>query len=215
MDRRVCGPETALPFSDSAIAAHRVGRRQVMLKTALVLISLAAVSFAADPQTNRVKDPAVTAKPNQVKRLGSIHWDLETHKLSWVVQKGSMVGDEFVADSEQHYEISPDDAVMIAAEEQRGFDGDEAASLHHLLDVLSLYCAESVVWWDQGQGRKLDDTEKTTPERKKKEPEPNREKVDEKPFPSPNTPKPNVASLDMVYSSEGQAAQRSFTAAAR
>ena len=41
---------------------------------------------------------------------------------------------------------------MIVEDEERGFDGDEAVSLHHLLDVLSLYCAESVVWWDEGQG---------------------------------------------------------------
>ena len=41
---------------------------------------------------------------------------------------------------------------MMVADEERGFDGDEAVSLHHLLDVLSLYCAESVVWWDEGQG---------------------------------------------------------------
>jgi hypothetical protein len=68
------------------------------------------------------------------------------------VQKGAMVDGKFVAASEQKYEIAPDDAVMAVAEEARAFDGDEATSLHHLLDVLSLYCAESVVWWDEGQG---------------------------------------------------------------
>jgi len=42
---------------------------------------------------------------------------------------------------------------MIVADEERGFDGQEAVSLHRLLDTLSLYCAESVVWWDEGQGK--------------------------------------------------------------
>ena len=48
--------------------------------------------------------------------------------------------------------ITPDDAVMSFETEQRSFDNDEATTLHHLLDVLSLYCAESVVWWEEGQG---------------------------------------------------------------
>ena len=123
------------------------------MKTAFVLLfSFAALSFAADPKP--VKDPDVkSAKPEEVKRLGSVTWDLESHKLVWVVQKGAMVEGKFVAGSEQRYEIAPDDAVMAVSEEARGFDGDEAVSLHHLLDVLSLYCAESVVWWDEGQGK--------------------------------------------------------------
>lgn len=123
------------------------------MKTALVLfLSLAAGAFAADPKP--AKDPAEIdgAQPDQVKRLGSVTWNLDSHKLVWVVQKGAMVDGKFVQASEQKYEISPDDAVMAVSEEARGFDGDEAQSLHHLLDVLSLYCAESVVWWDEGQG---------------------------------------------------------------
>ncbi len=122
------------------------------MKTALVLLlSFAAAGFAADPTP--VKEPdAKSANPEEVKRLGSVTWDLNSHKLVWVVQKGKMVEGKFVGASEQRYEIAPDDAVMAFQDEARGFDGDEAVSLHHLLDVLSLYCAESVVWWDEGQG---------------------------------------------------------------
>jgi hypothetical protein len=106
--------------------------------------------FAADPKPN-VKGP--DKEPSEeVKRLGSLTWDPEARKLVWVVQKGAMVNGAFVPSGEQKYEISPDDAVMSVQQEQRGFDNDEAQSLHHLLDVLSLYCAESVVWWEQGQG---------------------------------------------------------------
>ena len=66
-----------------------------------------------------------------------------------------MVNGEFVRSSEEKYEISPDRATMATTAETRGFDDNEAATLHHLLDVLSLYCAESVVWWDEGQGTPL------------------------------------------------------------
>jgi hypothetical protein len=123
------------------------------MKTALVLFfSLAAASFAADSKA--IKDPEVkNVMPGEVKRLGSLTWDLDAHRLVWVVQKGTMVDGKFVPSSEQKYEIAPDDAVMAVEEEARGFDGDEAISLHKLLDVLSLYCAESVVWWDEGQGK--------------------------------------------------------------
>lgn len=128
------------------------------MKTALVLLlSFAAASFAADPKPNpnAAKEPdnrLQAGKNGEVKRLGSVTWDLDAHKLVWVVQKGAMVNGEFVPSSEQKYAISPDKARMAVSDEERGFDGDEAVSLHRLLDVLSLYCAESVVWWDEGQG---------------------------------------------------------------
>ena len=123
------------------------------MKTALVLISLAAASFAADPKP--VKAPDVrqpSEQTGETKRLGSVTWNLESHQLVWVVQTGSMVNGEFVATSEEKYAISPDEARMIVSGEERGFDGQEAMSLHKILDVLSLYCAQSVVWWDDGQG---------------------------------------------------------------
>jgi hypothetical protein len=127
------------------------------MKTALVLmLSFAAASFAADQADQKAaKEPDMrmqSGKSGEVKRLGSVTWDLEAHKLVWVVQKGSMVDGQFVAASEEKYAISPDKARMVFADEERFFDGQEALSLHKLLDVLSLYCAESVVWWDQGQG---------------------------------------------------------------
>jgi len=125
------------------------------MKTALALLfSCAAASFAADPSPVKAP-PTNTLKPGEVRRLASVTWDLGSEKLVWVVQKGVMQNGKFVLSSEQKYEISPDDAEMAVAEERRGFDGDEAAALHHLLDVLSVYCAESVVWWDEGQGTPL------------------------------------------------------------
>lgn len=141
------------------------------MKTAVILLlSFAAGSFAADPKLNPVKEPdtrSKTEKSEEVKRLGSVTWDLDSHKLVWVVQKGAMVDGEFVPASEQKYEISPDKALMAVEEEERGFDGDEAVSLHHLLDVLSLYCAESVVWWDEGQGTPVGERPTTEPAKPK------------------------------------------------
>jgi hypothetical protein len=134
------------------------------MKSAFVLtLTLAAASFAADqpatPQPVKEPDARVqTDKTGEVKRLGSVTWDLESHKLVWVVQKGAMVNGAFVPSSEQRYAISPDQARMMVEQEERGFDGKEAVSLHRLLDVLSMYCAESVVWWDEGQGTPVDST---------------------------------------------------------
>ena len=126
------------------------------MKTALVLLLSFVAAYAADQANQKAaKEPDMrmqSGKSGEVKRLGSVTWDLETHKLVWVVQKGSMVDGQFVAASEDKYTISPDKARMVFADEERFFDGQEAVSLHKLLDVLSLYCAESVVWWDQGQG---------------------------------------------------------------
>lgn len=121
------------------------------MKTALILVcSFATAAFAADPKPASAKSSA--AEPAQVKKLGSVTWDVENHKLVWKIQKGSMVNGEFVSTSEEQYEVSPDEATMAKAEEQRGFGEQEAVALHRLLDTLSLYCAESVVWWDRGQG---------------------------------------------------------------
>jgi hypothetical protein len=124
------------------------------MKTALVLmLTFVAASFAADPKPVKESDMrAQSGKPGEVKRLGSVTWDLEAHKLVWAVQTGSLVDGRFVLASEEKYVISPDKARMVFSGEERIFDGQEALSLHKLLDVLSLYCAESVVWWDQGQG---------------------------------------------------------------
>lgn len=91
------------------------------------------------------------------KRLESVTWDLKSHKLVWVVQTGEPgANGEFVAKTSERYEISPDDAIMAVKAEKRGFTEQEAASLHRLLDTLSLYCVESVVWWDRGEGDPID-----------------------------------------------------------
>jgi hypothetical protein len=150
------GTEVAVQASDSYRPVQRIQTREIKkMKTAIVLLlSVAAATFAADQSSQPAKGRP-SDEPEQVKKLGSVTWDLNAHKLIWVVQKGTMVNDEFVPASEQRYEIAPDEATMAAAGELRGFATTEADGLQKLLDVLSLYCAESVVWWEQGEGTPL------------------------------------------------------------
>jgi len=125
-----------------------------MVKTfAVLFLSFAGMTCAQDQKiTNEPQPEAVR------KRLKSVTWDLTSHKLIWMVENGSLQGREFVPTSTDRYEISPDEAQMQYANQTRGFSELEAANLHKLLDTLAIYCAESVVWWDQGQGNEVKPT---------------------------------------------------------
>jgi hypothetical protein len=126
-----------------------------MKLASVMLLSLAALTYAADQSNQPLKsatNPSAGTNTQVVKKMGSVTWDVNTHKLLWTVQTGTLVNGEFVPASEERYEISPEEATMGTADEKRGLDGDEADGLHQLLDILSLYCAESVMWWDKGLG---------------------------------------------------------------
>src|SRR5882757_7299549 len=126
------------------------------MKTArMTILSLVAFAFAGHAQTNGAEK--AQPKADEVQRLESVTWDLKTHTLKWTVQKGTEVKGEFQPASAEHYEISPDAAMMKVADEKRGIEHDEAALLHRLLDTISIYCAESVVWWDHGEGARITD----------------------------------------------------------
>jgi hypothetical protein len=128
------------------------------MKTAVVmLLSMAGLSCAQDKKAdNNRPETKQSERAGDKKRLQSVTWDLNSHKLVWVIQHGVEENGQFVAKGSDRYEISPDEATMKFANEQRGFTREEATSLHKLLDTLSLYCAESVIWWDQGQGEPVD-----------------------------------------------------------
>src|SRR6266852_9882434 len=135
--------------------------RWTLMKTALAT-TLALLGFALSgaAQTNAVEK--TEPKADEVRRLESVTWDLKTHTLKWTVQKGTEVKGEFQPASAEHYEIAPDVAIMRVAGEKRGLEQDEAALLHRLLDTISIYCAESVVWWDHGEGGRItDDADRT------------------------------------------------------
>jgi cell division septation protein DedD len=111
-----------------------------------ILISIAGFAFAADPKTNTSTQPDTS----ELRRLESVKWDLKTHTLTWVIQTGKQQNGEFVTTSSQQYQITPDDATMDVSADKRAIAQDEAAVLHRLLDTLSMYCAQSVVWWEDG-----------------------------------------------------------------
>jgi hypothetical protein len=134
------------------------------MKTALiVMLSCATFSLA---QGMKIAPPAAPSDSDaqQYKRLASVTWDLDTHKLVWVVQKGIEENGQFVPKSTDRYEVSPNEAFMAVNNEKRGIETDEAKSLHDLLSVLSLYCVESTVWWENGGGQGGADRQAEPPE---------------------------------------------------
>jgi hypothetical protein len=119
-----------------------------MKRIAVFFLFAATACWGADQKTDQ-------------KRLENVTWDLKHHKLIWTIQNGNVGKDgEFLQGKTETYEISPDDATMLVHDEKRGFTKEEASALHKLLDTLSLYCAESVVWWDRGEGERLDGKDK-------------------------------------------------------
>jgi len=121
------------------------------MRPALVTI----ISFSLFSSFAGAQDKPSNSEAREVRRLESVTWDLKSHTLSWTVSKGTEVNGEFVTASGEHYEITPDVATMTVHEEKRGFEREEAALLHRLLDTISIYCAQSVVWWDHGEGTPL------------------------------------------------------------
>jgi hypothetical protein len=87
----------------------------------------------------------------QVKRVASLTWDLQTGKLTWVVQTRAEDTAEFASSSNEQYEISPKDATMTFHGEARPFTSQEATWLENLLHILAGYCVASTIWWHGGQ----------------------------------------------------------------
>lgn len=157
--------------------------------TLLLSFATAAIAQPAKPEKTPARD---ALKAGAEKRLGSVTWDLKAHKLIWVVETGSEIDGEFAPSSSDKYEISPDNAVMAFSDEKRGFAGEEARSLRQLLDVLSLYCAESTLWWDDGQGVPVDGTESPGDSKKPAEAAPKPSWVDTR------RPKPALRDLEIA-----------------
>jgi len=111
---------------------------------------------AADDQTGRPQSneaDRLQSTDTPAKRISSVTWNADTGKLAWVVQSGIERNGDFIPQpGEERYEITPEQAIMAFQGQQRGFTGQEAAWLQSLLRVLTVYCAESTVWWDQAKG---------------------------------------------------------------
>lgn len=132
-----------------------------MKRVVILVLSLVGIACAQEPK--------IQPNNSEKKRLDSVTWDLKSQKLIWVVARGTVANGNFTPTATDRYEISPDDATMTYGTEIRGFTEEEAASLHKLLNTLSLYCAESVVWWDKGEGEKIDKHSQGSADRQKVE----------------------------------------------
>jgi hypothetical protein len=132
------------------------------------LLAMPALSCAQDRATARTssmadgrnvaqhQDPDQDNSGSETRRLESVSWNAVSHELTWVISKGEKAGASFRALSKDNYLIKLDDATMTYNGETRGFSKQEAANVHVLMDLVSKYAADSTIWWDQGQGDKLD-----------------------------------------------------------
>ena len=92
----------------------------------------------------------------KARRLETVTWSPTEHKLTWVVASGDMDEGKFKSKGKLSYVIDLDKATMQFNGENRGFSKNEAANVHALMDLVAKYAVESTVWWDDGQGDKLD-----------------------------------------------------------
>ena len=101
--------------------------------------------------------PAGSADERKPRRLESVTWSPVDHKLVWVVSNGELdAAGKYKAQGEHSYRIEMDAAIMMFNGERRRFSADEATSVRKLMDLVAKYAAESTVWWDQGQGQRVD-----------------------------------------------------------
>jgi hypothetical protein len=105
---------------------------------------------------------SVQAQDRGPRRLESVTWNSVEHKLTWVVSTGKP-GDTQKPAETKTYKIDMDAAIMTFNEENRRFSSEEAASVHALMDLLSKYAVESTVWWEAGQGQRIDKNSKPEP----------------------------------------------------
>jgi hypothetical protein len=124
-------------------------------------------STAAGQNVAQHQDPDQDNPASGTRRLETVSWNAVSHELTWVISKGEKVGTDFRALSKDNYLIKLDTATMTYNGETRGFSKQEAANVHVLMDLVSKYAADSTIWWDQGQGDKLDGN--GVPQQKKKE----------------------------------------------
>ena len=91
-------------------------------------------------------------------KLLNVIWNLEDHKLRFDVAEGHDEGSKFVIDKLlEQCEIDPDEATMKSGNDVRHFSTEEAKALHHVIDTLAEYAAESFIWFQEGGGKKRDE----------------------------------------------------------
>jgi hypothetical protein len=108
------------------------------------------------------------SKSKQARRLESVTWSPSDHKLTWTVVDGALKEGKFEPGKKLSFEINMDDATMHASGEDRRFSKQEAASVHRLMDLVAKYAAESTLWWEAGEGERLDGGDASKVDRKDK-----------------------------------------------
>ena len=97
------------------------------------------------------------------RRLESITWHADTHKLTWVVEHGTGAYQSFKGEGKKHYEIDLDAATMTFEGQTRTFTHEEATAVHAGMNTLVRYAIESVIWWEEGKGDPLPRATNTVP----------------------------------------------------
>ena len=104
--------------------------------------------------------------PDEFRRVKSITWNLDTHRLEWTVQfgtckkesePGQCKHENVTVTGELSFSIDPDNATMTDGKETRQFDMRESIGVHRLLDLLEKYGDESYLWWRNNEGKPRSD----------------------------------------------------------
>ena len=143
---------------------RRLPRRFMRTGCVVALIAAPVVVYAqggaASPPTGRVPaDGQQEQKGTRAKarRLEAVTWNPVTEELTWVVSSGDRSAGAYKSGGEETYKIHMDDAIMGFEGERRRFSPEEAKQVHKLMDLISRYAVESTIWWEHGEGEKLDD----------------------------------------------------------
>jgi hypothetical protein len=124
--------------------------RQIILLSAALI---AAVALAiARPQTAATPDHKEPGEKQ--KQLVSVTFNLLDFKLRWDLAEGTVddKGEFRIDKLLGQQEINPDEATMTVNGETRKFSEREASSLRRMLATLARYCAESTIWFEEGNG---------------------------------------------------------------
>ncbi len=180
-DRRTTMNSTGIRRDQrSALLGRRRPSRLTVNLLAFLVASAVGCAQERTPQSRGQQQPGQSQKaPDngtadaKSRRLESVTWNSVTHELTWVVsngEKNSASNGSYKPLSSQTYHINMDEAVMDYQGEKRRFSRQEAENVRVLMDILSKYAIESTVWWEDGQGQKLDNKGNPIPGKQKPAP---------------------------------------------
>jgi hypothetical protein len=167
-------------LADERIPARYAAKPSIGLMLAVTFFAYLALPVRCDAQEER---KAPESQPNgaaagtppesasRVRRLDAVTWNPAGDELTWVVSTLDLKseGNASASGEKQSYAIHLDRATMTFNGETRGFSEDEAVQMHALMNILSRYAIESTIWWEQGQGNKVDENGRPSSPRNEKE----------------------------------------------